>query len=116
MPGDWLNRNLLRTYMKNSWNNSLAKTFNNDPMKLRIYTSQLLGQEPGLVLHGGGNTSVKIEAENFFGEPEEILYVKGSGQDLSTIDTGGFAPVRLDVLRRLINMIVPILFTIWGER
>ncbi|MFC1830126.1 class II aldolase/adducin family protein, partial [Thermodesulfobacteriota bacterium] len=90
--------------MKNSWNDSLAKTFNNDPMKLRIYTSQLMGREPGLVLHGGGNTSVKIETENFFGEREEILYVKGSGQNMATIDTDGFAPVRLDVLRRMIKL------------
>ncbi|MBW2192944.1 MAG: SDR family NAD(P)-dependent oxidoreductase, partial [Deltaproteobacteria bacterium] len=82
----------------------MAKTFNNDPMKLRIYSTQLLGREPGLVLHGGGNTSVKIETENFFGDREEILYVKGSGRNLETIDAEGFSPVKLDVLRRMISL------------
>lgn len=68
---------------------------------MRVYSSRLLGQEPDLVLHGGGNTSVKATLPNFFGDPEEILYVKGSGWDLATIEAPGFAPVRLNVLQRL---------------
>ena len=65
--------------MKSLWNNTQAKKLADDPLKLRVYTSQLLGQEPDLVLHGGGNTSVKAEAANLFGKTEQILYVKGSG-------------------------------------
>jgi len=90
--------------MKSLWNDNVAKTFFDDPLQLRIYTSQLLGQELELVLHGGGNTSVKITANNFFGDPEEILYVKGSGWDLSKIQTRGFAPVRLEVLKRMATL------------
>ena len=46
------------------------------------------------MLHGGGNTSVKLREKNLFGEEEDILYVKGSGWDLETIEAPGFAPVR----------------------
>ena len=51
--------------MENRWNDQLAKDFENDSRRLRVYTSRLLGQEPQLVLHGGGNTSVKINANDF---------------------------------------------------
>ena len=90
--------------MKSLWNDNVAKTFANDPLPLRVYTSRLLGKEPGLVLHGGGNTSVKVKAKNFFGDSEEILFVKGSGCDLSKIQTNGFAPVRLEVLKRMVTL------------
>jgi len=90
--------------MKSLWNDNVAKTFANDPLQLRVYTARLLGQEPGLVLHGGGNTSVKTTAKNCFGDSEEILFVKGSGCDLSKIQTNGFAPVRLEVLKRMITL------------
>lgn len=86
------------------WNDSAADAFNNDPLELRVYTSRLLGQEPGLVLHGGGNTSVKVETENIFGDREEILYVKGSGRNLATIDADGFTPVSVGVLKRMIEL------------
>ncbi|WP_353259784.1 bifunctional aldolase/short-chain dehydrogenase [Prochlorothrix hollandica] len=87
--------------MKSRWDDHYAQSLNNDPLALRVYTSRLLGQEPDLVLHGGGNTSVKATVANFFGEPEEVLYVKGSGWDLATIEAPGFAPVRLSVLQKL---------------
>ena len=90
--------------MKSLWNDNVAKTFTNDPLQLRVYTSRLLGQEPGLVLHGGGNTSVKARAKNFFGDSEEILFVKGSGYGLSKVHTKGFAPVRLEVLKRMVTL------------
>ncbi len=85
--------------MKSLWSDSDAKAFEPDPLELRAYTSRLLGQNADLVLHGGGNTSVKVTAKNLFGDDEEILYVKGSGWDLGAIEAAGFAPVRLDVLR-----------------
>lgn len=90
--------------MKSRWDDAQAQTLNGDRLKLRVYTSRLLGQEPDLVLHGGGNTSVKATVQNFFGDPEAVLYVKGSGWDLSTIEAPGFAPVRLDVLKRLAEL------------
>lgn len=84
--------------MKSQWNDAEAP---DDPIALRAYTSRLLGREPSLVLHGGGNTSVKVTTKDFFGDEVEALYVKGSGWDLATIEPAGFSPVRLDVLRRL---------------
>ncbi len=87
--------------MKNLWNDQEAAPFEGDLLAQRVYTSQLLGRDPELVLHGGGNTSVKITEKTFFGEEEEILHVKGSGWDLATIAQEGFAPIRMDVLMKL---------------
>lgn len=70
----------------------------------RVYTSRLLGRDKTLVLHGGGNTSVKASQKNAFGEDEDILFVKGSGWDLEKIEEGGFSPVRLDHLKRLAKL------------
>ncbi|MDG2475042.1 MAG: bifunctional aldolase/short-chain dehydrogenase [Paracoccaceae bacterium] len=67
----------------------------------RIYTSQLIGKNPDLVMHGGGNTSVKVERYNLFGELESVLHVKGSGWDLDTIEAPGLPGVRLDPLLKL---------------
>ena len=90
--------------MKSSWKDSEAQALNNDLLKLRVYTSRLLGSDEDLVLHGGGNTSVKIKETNIFGEEEDILYVKGSGWDLATIEEAGFAPVKLDALYKLAEL------------
>ena len=70
-------------------------------LELRAYTSRLLGQDSRLVLHGGGNTSVKLTETNIFGETEDILWIKGSGWDLATIAPAGFAPVRMRQLLAL---------------
>jgi len=70
----------------------------------RVRTSNLLGQNENLVLHGGGNTSVKVLEKNLFGELEEILYVKGSGWDLQTITIDGFSPVKLKPLLALAKL------------
>lgn len=90
--------------MKNRWNDNAVKQFKNDLLALRVYTSRLLGEESVLVLQGGGNTSVKITVKNLFGDSEEILYVKGSGWDLATIEKAGFAPVKLDLLKRMAEL------------
>lgn len=90
--------------MKSLWNELDAKPYQHSDLALRVYTSRLLGQSDDLVLHGGGNTSVKVTEQNIFGEPEEILYVKGSGWDLKTIEGPGFAPCRLDYLQRLAKL------------
>lgn len=86
------------------WNDNKAKAFLNDPLQLRVYTSRLLGLEPELVLHGGGNTSVKVKKENTFGDIEETLYVKGSGVDLTNVQPAGFAPVKLEVLNKMASL------------
>lgn len=87
--------------MKSLWNESDAKNYAQSDLLMRVYTSRLLGQSEDLVLHGGGNTSVKITEKNIFGEDIELLYVKGSGWDLKTIETQGFSPVLLDKLKKL---------------
>ncbi|MFT4887306.1 MAG: rhamnose utilization protein RhaD (predicted bifunctional aldolase and dehydrogenase) [Pseudohongiellaceae bacterium] len=86
--------------MKNRWNNETASLCSN-PVALRAYSSRLLGADSNLVLHGGGNTSVKGSLENVFGERQDVLFVKGSGWDLRTIEEPGFPPVQLDYLARL---------------
>ena len=61
-----------------------------DPLLgLRVYTSRLLGADPSLVLHGGGNTSVKSAARDVLGEEVEVVWVKASGWDLATIEAQG---------------------------
>ena len=72
-----------------------------EDLLLRVYTSRLIGSEPTLVMHGGGNTSVKTTACNGLGEEIEVIAVKGSGWDLSTIQPPGFPCVDLDHCRRL---------------
>ena len=89
--------------MKSLWQDSEAEQCKN-PLELRAYTSRLLGQCDDLVLHGGGNTSVKDKATNVFGEAEDILHIKGSGHDLRTIATDGFAPTRLATLKKLASL------------
>ncbi len=91
------------TKICNRWNDDEAAKLADD-LALRVYTSRLLGQDKTLVLHGGGNTSVKIEETSITGEREEILYVKGSGWDLETIEAPGFSPVRLHHLIKLANL------------
>lgn len=89
--------------MKSLWTNEEAAQYEGD-LGLRVYTSRLLGRNPSLVLHGGGNTSVKIREQNIVGEAEEILYVKGSGWDLATIEAEGFSPVRMPHLLKLAKL------------
>jgi rhamnose utilization protein RhaD (predicted bifunctional aldolase and dehydrogenase)/NAD(P)-dependent dehydrogenase (short-subunit alcohol dehydrogenase family) len=89
--------------MKSLWNDPEAAQFPGD-LGQRIYTSRLLGRESALVLHGGGNTSVKILERNLVGADETILYVKGSGGDLARIDEAGFAPVRMAHLLALAKL------------
>jgi len=86
--------------MKSLWSDSEAAEYRG-PLGPRVYTSRLLGRDKSLVLHGGGNTSVKLREKNLFGEEEDILYVKGSGWDLETIEPAGFTPVTLGYVRRL---------------
>ena len=89
--------------MKNLWN-TLDASKCEDELSLRVYSSRLLGQSSELVLHGGGNTSVKINQTNIFNEDEEILYVKGSGWDLVSIEKEGFSPVKMDMLLKLASL------------
>jgi rhamnose utilization protein RhaD (predicted bifunctional aldolase and dehydrogenase)/NAD(P)-dependent dehydrogenase (short-subunit alcohol dehydrogenase family) len=68
---------------------------------LRVYTSRLLGGDPKLVLHGGGNTSVKTVVKDLLDDEAEVLCVKGSGWDMAAIEPEGLPAVRLDPLRKL---------------
>src|SRR6185312_2256011 len=60
-------------------------------LALRVYTTQLLGRDPKLVLHGGGNTSVKLTMKDLVGEEADVLCVKGSGWDMGTIEPAGLS-------------------------
>jgi rhamnose utilization protein RhaD (predicted bifunctional aldolase and dehydrogenase)/NAD(P)-dependent dehydrogenase (short-subunit alcohol dehydrogenase family) len=90
--------------MQSLWNDQEAATFGTDLLGQRVYTSRLLGRNPELVLHGGGNTSVKVEEKDFFGEPVSLCYVKGSGWDLATIEREGFSPVRMSALLKMAEL------------
>ena len=70
-------------------------------LALRVYTTRLLGGEPKLVLHGGGNTSVKTIMKDLLGEEVEVLCVKGSGWDMAAIEPAGLPAVRLAPLGKL---------------
>ena len=93
--------------MKSRWSASEAQRYLDRyshidrDIALRIYSSHLLGQDPTLVLHGGGNTSVKSIYQNILGESVEGLFVKGSGWDLKSIEPAGFPGLDLAYLRRL---------------
>lgn len=91
--------------MNSLWNDAdVIAISEGDDLAYRVYSSRLLGKDKSLVLHGGGNTSVKVVERNRFGGEEKILYIKGSGWDLETIEAEGFSPVRLDHLQRLAEL------------
>ena len=75
-----------------------------EDLALRTYTARLLGQDPDLVLHGGGNTSVKSRARTVLGEEVDVLYVKGSGWDLATIEPAGHPAARMEPLLALAKL------------
>ena len=95
--------------MKNLWSDADAKAAIaahakkgiGEDLALRVYTTRLLGGEPKLVLHGGGNTSVKTRMPDITGQTIDVLCVKGSGWDMGTIEAPGLPAVRLDPLRAL---------------
>jgi rhamnose utilization protein RhaD (predicted bifunctional aldolase and dehydrogenase) len=96
--------------MQSRWNEETARQYRDryaehgEALALRIYTSHLLGADPTLVLHGGGNTSVKTTRRDVLGDEVRVLCVKGSGSDLAEVGPAGLPAVRLDpllALRRL---------------
>ena len=93
--------------MKSLWSDAEAAKFaapQFGSLGLRVYSSRLLGRDKSLVLHGGGNTSVKLREKDLFGEEREVLYVKGSGCDLETIGPEGFTPVDLACMQKLARL------------
>jgi rhamnose utilization protein RhaD (predicted bifunctional aldolase and dehydrogenase)/NAD(P)-dependent dehydrogenase (short-subunit alcohol dehydrogenase family) len=70
-------------------------------LALRVYTTRLLGRDPKLVLHGGGNTSLKTKMRDRFGDDVEVLRVKSSGSDMAAIEPEGLVAVRLAPMRQL---------------
>jgi rhamnose utilization protein RhaD (predicted bifunctional aldolase and dehydrogenase)/NAD(P)-dependent dehydrogenase (short-subunit alcohol dehydrogenase family) len=95
--------------MKSRWSDSDAENFVtryadkgvSRDLALRVYTTRLLGGDPALVLHGGGNSSVKMRMRDVLGDEIEVLCVKGSGWDMGNIEPAGLPAVRLEPLRRL---------------
>ena len=98
--------------MKNLWSESEAKKIIKSNSKkgigkelaLRVYTSRLLGNNKKLVMHGGGNTSVKCKIKDYFGNSIDVLNIKGSGWDLGNIEAEGLPAVRLQELLNLLNL------------
>src|SRR5579885_847922 len=98
--------------MKSRWSDAEAQEFVKryaaqgvaEDLALRVYTTRLLGSDPRLVLHGGGNTSVKTTAKDLLGEDVEVICIKGSGWDMGNIEPAGLPAVRLAPLRRLLAL------------
>lgn len=98
--------------MENLWSDKDAESYIdqfttsevNQDVALRVYTSRLLGGEPKLVLHGGGNTSVKTTMPDMLGQDTDVLCVKGSGWDLGDIEPPGLPAVRLEPIRQLAEL------------
>src|ERR1700754_4572698 len=98
--------------MKSLWSDSEARSYVthygtkgvSSDLALRVYTTRLLGGDPSLVLHGGGNTSVKTHASDVLGDDIEVLCVKGSGWDMGNIEPAGLPAVKLAPLRRLLAL------------
>lgn len=89
--------------MKSLWDDAEAAA-HAGPLGPRVYTSRLLGRDRSLVLHGGGNTSVKLREPDLYGAERDVLYVKGSGWDLESIEPAGFTPLALDAVKRLAGL------------
>jgi rhamnose utilization protein RhaD (predicted bifunctional aldolase and dehydrogenase)/NAD(P)-dependent dehydrogenase (short-subunit alcohol dehydrogenase family) len=89
--------------MENLWDQKEANNCNSD-LDLRVYSSRILGKNSDLVLHGGGNTSVKGQEKTIYNENIEVLYVKGSGWDLETIEREGFSPCDLNSVVKLVTL------------
>jgi len=95
--------------MKSRWSDSEAQAFVDryaaqgiaEDLALRVYTTRLLGGDPRLVLHGGGNTSVKTRMQDLLGDTVDVICVKGSGWDMGNIEPAGLPAVKLAPLRRL---------------
>ncbi|MGV1015101.1 MAG: class II aldolase, partial [Methyloceanibacter sp.] len=95
--------------MQSQWNDAAARetveAYAKDgvaeDVALRVYTTRLLGRDPLLVLHGGGNTSVKTLARDDLGQEHEVICVKGSGADMADIEPWGLPAVKLQPLREL---------------
>ena len=95
--------------MKNNWSKKNAKEyikkykklgFSSD-LALRVYSTQILGRNKELVLHGGGNTSVKTNIKDIDGKNYKVLCVKGSGWDMADIEPAGLPAVKLEPLLAL---------------
>ncbi|MDC3053712.1 bifunctional aldolase/short-chain dehydrogenase [Candidatus Pelagibacter sp.] len=97
--------------MKNNWSTNEAKKYilkykklgHSKDMALRVYTTRLLGRNSELVLHGGGNTSVKTTIKDLDGKNYDVLCVKGSGWDMAEIEPEGLPAVKLNPLLALRN-------------
>ena len=89
--------------MEDRWDHAEAAAFEG-PLGECVYGSRLLGGDPFLVLHGGGNTSVKAPFRDITGRTIDALYVKGSGWDLATIEAPGFTPLPIDRLQDLLSL------------
>ena len=89
--------------MKNLWNDQEASTLKTD-LDLRVYTSRLIGADTEMVLHGGGNTSLKSTTTNRFGETQNIIWVKASGFDLATMGAEGYTALEIEKVLRLAEL------------
>ncbi|MCJ8150781.1 SDR family oxidoreductase [Shinella sedimenti] len=89
--------------MDNLWNEAEAAKAGTG-LDLRVYSSRLIGSDPALVLHGGGNTSYKGTVTDRFGAERPVIWVKASGFDLGTMGAEGFTALDLPALLALAEL------------
>lgn len=95
--------------MQNLWDESAFKVIQDsyknhaaqEELSHLVYASRLIGKDPLLVMHGGGNTSVKVELQDILGQKEPVILVKRSGANLQDISSDGFVPVKLNPLKEI---------------
>ena len=87
-------------FVKYLWQDEVANQL--DGVDRLVYRSNKLGEDLTLTNTGGGNTSSKlIEIDPLSGESVEVLWLKGSGGDLRTAKSDGFASLYLDKVRSM---------------
>ena len=101
--------------MKNQWSDREAQTAVSrgddagisEDLALRLYSARLLGQDRSLVLHGGGNASLKADIKDPIGETLPAMYIKGSGRDMGCLEADGMPAIKLMPLQRLRTLSAP---------
>ncbi len=90
--------------MQDRWDDAEAAAVGSDPIAQCVHCTRLIGSDPSLVLHGGGNSSVKASMVDVTGRDVDAIHVKGSGWDMATIEAPGLAPLHLPRLRELLEL------------
>ena len=92
-------------YVDYLWDEKKVASLGEDEVDLFLYRSNILGADLRITNYGGGNTSCKtIEKDPLTNEDVEVMWVKGSGGDIGTLNRDGIAGLYTERLRNLKNV------------